>query len=64
MVLARVITDTAFAVIFGLVSGLMLMISFKELIPTAYRYDPEDSVVTTSIVVGMAIMALSLMLKA
>jgi len=34
----------------------------QELLPTAFRYDPKDSLVTNSFVVGMAIMAASLVL--
>ena len=61
-VLANAMSQTAYASLFGLVSGMMVMISFKELLPTAHRYDPEDTVVTYSVVVGMAIMAISLVL--
>eukprot|EP01083_Nonionella_stella_P088346 246154_1 len=61
-VLANAMSQTAYAALFGLVSGMMVMISFKELLPTAHRYDPEDTVVTYSVVVGMAIMAISLVL--
>lgn len=61
-VLANALTQTAYATLFGLVSGMMVMISFKELLPTAHRYDPEDTVVTYSVVAGMAIMAVSLVL--
>jgi ZIP family zinc transporter len=41
---------------------MMVIISLKELVPTAHRYDPEDSVVTYSLIAGMAIIALSLVL--
>ncbi|GAB4815843.1 hypothetical protein N2152v2_002889 [Parachlorella kessleri] len=54
--------DLAFAIVFGLVAGMMVYISVKELIPTALRYDPDDKVVTTSVIVGMAVMAGSLLL--
>ena len=47
---------------FGLVAGMMVVISVRELLPTAHRYDPEDTVVTFSFIGGMAIMALSLVL--
>jgi ZIP family zinc transporter len=62
IVLANAISDTIYAVLFGLVSGMMIMISSKELLPTAHRYDPEDTVVTTCTISGMAVMALSLVL--
>ena len=45
-----------------MVSGMMVIIAIRELMPTAHRYDPEDSVVTVSFIVGMGIMALSLVL--
>lgn len=34
----------------------------QELIPTALRYDPHDSVATTFVVLGMVVMAASLLL--
>eukprot|EP00956_Cyclotella_meneghiniana_P009725 scaffold13468_cov66-Cyclotella_meneghiniana.AAC.2 len=46
LVLANAVNDMVYAVLFALVSGMMIMISMKELLPTAHRYDPEDSVVT------------------
>jgi len=61
-VLARTMSDSLYAVLFGFVAGMMVIISTKELLPTAHRYDPEDSVVTYSTIVGMVIMALSLVL--
>jgi ZIP family zinc transporter len=61
-VLANSFSDDMYAVLFGLVAGMMVIISVRELLPTAHRYDPEDTVVTYSFVVGMAIMAVSLVL--
>jgi zinc transporter ZupT len=61
-VLANSFDDTIYAVLFGIVAGMMVMISFKELLPTAHRYDPKDTVVTFSFIFGMGIMALSLVL--
>jgi ZIP family zinc transporter len=51
-----------YAVLFGLVAGMMVIISVRELLPTAHRYDPDDTVVTYSFMIGMAIMAVSLVL--
>ena len=51
-----------FGIVFGLVGGMMCYICLHELIPTAYRYDPEDKVTTLSIISGMVIMATSLVL--
>lgn len=62
LILASVVTDSAYAILFGLVSGMMVIISTKELLPTAHQYDPQDTVVTYSFIAGMALMALSLVL--
>jgi len=61
-VLANSMSDNLYAILFGIVGGMMVIISTKELLPTAHRYDPEDTVVTYSMIVGMVIMALSLVL--
>ncbi len=62
LILADAMSDIVYAILFGIVSGMMVIISLKELIPTAHRYDPEDTVVTYSLIFGMAIIALSLVL--
>jgi ZIP family zinc transporter len=61
-ILANSFSDTLYAVLFGVVAGMMVIISVRELLPTAHRYDPDDTVVTYSFIVGMAIMSLSLVL--
>ncbi|EED94635.1 predicted protein [Thalassiosira pseudonana CCMP1335] len=61
-VLAKSMSQEVYATLFGLVSGMMVIISMKELLPTAHRYDPEDTVVTYSLIGGMALIALSLVL--
>jgi ZIP family zinc transporter len=61
-VLANSFSDDMYAILFGIVAGMMVIISVRELLPTAHRYDPEDTVVTYSFMVGMAIMAVSLVL--
>jgi len=61
-VLASVFTPVAYGVLFGIVAGMMIIISVKELLPTAHRYDPEDTVTTYAFMIGMGIMALSLVL--
>lgn len=61
-VLANSFSQQLFAILFGLVAGMMVIISTRELLPTAHRYDPDDTVVTFSFIVGMGIMALSLVL--
>jgi zinc transporter ZupT len=62
LILANVVTDSTYAILFGLVSGMMVIISIKELLPTAHQYDPQDTVVTYCFIAGMALMALSLVL--
>jgi len=62
LVLANSVTQASYGIMFGLVAGMMVMISLKELLPTAYRYDPADTVVTNSLVVGMFVIAASLVL--
>eukprot|EP00397_Hematodinium_sp_SG-2012_P060473 GEMP01078796.1.p1 GENE.GEMP01078796.1~~GEMP01078796.1.p1 ORF type:complete len:236 (+),score=50.24 GEMP01078796.1:359-1066(+) len=52
----------AFAIMFGIIAGMMVAIVVHELLPTAHRYDPKDQVVTNMFILGMAIMALSLVL--
>lgn len=62
IVLRNVFTPAIYAILFGTVAGMMVYISFKELIPTAHRYDPDDRVTSIGIVIGMIVMALSLVL--
>lgn len=61
-VLATAVSDETYAALFGLVSGMMVIISVRELLPTAHHYDPEDTVVTYSFIAGMMLMAISLVL--
>jgi len=62
IILSQSFSDTLYGVLFGMVGGMMVVISVRELLPTAHRYDPEDSVVTYSFIIGMLIMAVSLVL--
>lgn len=55
-------TSLSFAIVFAIVAGMMVYISIKELIPMALRYDPNDSVATSFVILGMIIMAASLLL--
>ena len=61
-VLANRFSDAAFGILFGIVAGMMVIVSVRELLPTAHRYDAKDTVATYSFMAGMAIMALSLVL--
>jgi ZIP family zinc transporter len=62
LVLANTMSKDTYAFIFGMVGGMMVFISVRELIPTAHRYDPQDRVTSLYVVIGMAIMAVSLVL--
>lgn len=54
--------QAVYGVLFGIVGGMMVMIVLLELLPTACRYDPKDSVVTNGLACGMLVMAASLCL--
>jgi ZIP family zinc transporter len=54
--------ENIYGVLFGLTTGMMVIISLKELLPAAHRYDPLDKVVTNSLIAGFVVMALSLVL--
>jgi ZIP family zinc transporter len=54
--------NAAFGVVFGVVGGMMIYICLSELLPTAFRYDPTNQFVTNYVLLGMLIMALSLVL--
>ena len=41
---------------------MMVYVCVRELLPTAFRYDPEDTMVTKFFFLGMAGMGLSLIL--
>ena len=60
-VLARVMSDSAYAILFGLVAGMMVNICIYQLIPTAHKYDREDKVVSHFTLIGMGIIAISLL---
>jgi zinc transporter ZupT len=62
IILANAVTSTTYGILFGIIAGMMVMISTRELLPTAHRYDPTDRVVTYSFIFGMAVLALSLVL--
>jgi ZIP family zinc transporter len=52
----------AYGIIFAIVAGMMVYISFQELLPTALKYDKANSVTVKSVFVGMAVMDLSIVL--
>jgi len=62
LVLANLFSEILYGVLFGFVAGMMVLISIRELLPTAHLYDPQDKYVTLSFIGGMMVMALSLIL--
>jgi len=50
----------AFGVMFGVTAGIMIYISFTELLPLARKNDPTDKVTTVLIFLGFFVMDLSL----
>ncbi|MBS3900490.1 MAG: zinc transporter ZupT [Dethiobacter sp.] len=60
-VLANFLTDTVYGIIFASVAGIMVYISFDQLLPTAREYG-EHHQSLLGLVGGMALMALSLLL--
>ena len=54
--------DLAFGIAFGLVAGIMVYVSIMELLPAAFKFDPENKLVTIACMLGMVVMALSLIL--
>lgn len=60
IVLAHTVNDLIYAVLFGAVSGMMVNICVYQLLPTAHKYDPGDAVVSNFCLLGMIVMAASL----
>jgi ZIP family zinc transporter len=61
LILKPFLNDTLMGIIFGAVAGIMVFISLDELLPAAEKYG-EHHVAAYSLIVGMAVMALSLVL--
>ena len=55
------INDAVLGIIFAVISGIMVFISFDELLPSSQKYG-NHHVPTYGVVVGMGIMAFSLLL--
>mmetsp|Transcript_18752 Transcript_18752/g.31583 ORF Transcript_18752/g.31583 Transcript_18752/m.31583 type:complete len:335 (+) Transcript_18752:60-1064(+) len=60
IILEDVVDNNVYAILFGVVAGMMINICLYQLLPTAMRYDPKDQYVSNFVVIGMAIMAMSL----
>ena len=62
IVLYNTMDDYVYGAVFGIVGGMMVHISVKELLPMALAYDKNNEIVPHGVVIGFAIMALSLCL--
>ena len=56
------LSGNTYGILFGLVAGIMTLITVDELLPTAHCYDPKNTTVTYSFIFGMFAIAASLML--
>jgi ZIP family zinc transporter len=61
LVLMPILNDMVFGVIYAVVAGIMVFISFDELLPAAREYG-EHHLSVYGLVAGMAVMAVSLLL--
>jgi ZIP family zinc transporter len=59
LILRPFLSDTVFGIIFAAVAGIMVYISFDELLPAARRYG-KGHIVIIGVALGMAVMALAL----
>ncbi len=61
LILSSFLTDTMFGIVFAAVAGIMVYISFDQLLPTAREYG-EHHLSIYGLVSGMAVMAISLLI--
>jgi len=61
-VLKDQMTDTVFGILYGWIAGIMTVIAFKELLPAARRFDPEDKITTFWLFFGFVFMAVTIIL--
>ena len=61
-VLQPVFTDLVFGIVFSMVGGMMVFIVCHELLPAAHRYMGSQAKATACLILGMVIMAISLVL--
>lgn len=59
--LRRYLNDFVFGTVFSVISGIMVYVAVKELLPMAYEYDNRE-LTAKSFICGMAVMAFSLVL--
>lgn len=61
LLLSRFLNDLVFGIVFALVGGIMVFISFDQLLPTAREYG-KHHIAISGMIAGMMVMALSLLL--
>ena len=61
LLLFRILNDTSFGVLCGMVAGILVFFSLDELLPAAREYGEAHRAVY-SMVAGMVVMAISLLL--
>jgi ZIP family zinc transporter len=61
LILSPFLNDTIFGIIYGIIAGIMVYISLDELLPSAKEYG-EHHLSILGLIVGMAVMGLSLLL--
>ena len=60
LILKDVFGPLAYGFIFGCVGGMMVIVALKDLLPTARKFDKHGHVVTCFFILGMFVMAASL----
>lgn len=63
IILRPFFNDTVFGILFSAVAGIMVFISLEELIPMAHEYE-KSKITIIGVIIGMLIMAISLLLFA
>jgi len=61
LIFRQLFSDTMFGILFAAVAGIMIFVSLDELVPTAREYDSGHYSIY-GLIVGMAVMAVSLLL--
>ena len=62
LILMPVMNDVVFGIIFAVVAGIMVFISFDELLPAAREYGEHYYLSLYGLIAGMAVMGISLLL--
>lgn len=56
------VSGNTYGTLFGFVAGMMIFISIDELLPMAFKLDPKGSIITIASVLGMLLVACSVLL--